>query len=124
MKRIGLVLFTLLLCFVEVNSNAHNLTTPNPLEETEKVMPFSVYPNPLTSSKLVITLDFAMQASDVTFSISNVLGQTVFQHKLTSKDYSEGTFTADLSSLSLEKGIYLMKMTMDGKTNVQKLVIK
>jgi hypothetical protein len=103
---------------------AHNMTTPNPMELSEKIMPFSVYPNPLTSKKLVITLGFATQASEVTFSISNVLGQTVFNHKLTSRDYATGTFTADLSSLSLEKGIYLMKMTMDGKTNVQKLVIK
>lgn len=90
----------------------------------EQIMPFSVYPNPLTGNKLVISLNFATQAADVTFSISNVLGQTVYTHKLSSTDFTNGNFTADLSSLDLEKGIYLIKMTMDSKSNVQKLVIR
>lgn len=92
--------------------------------ETADLMPFTVYPNPLSSNKLVVNVDFNETISPVTFTISNVLGQVVFTHKLSNEDYAKGSFTADLSTLSLDKGIYLMKMTRGDKTAVQKLVVK
>lgn len=113
-------------CFwVAPTASAHViLENPNTAETELNVMPFTVYPNPLTSSKLVVNINFASSGADVTFSISNVLGQSVYTHKLSANDYSNGSFSADLSNLSLDKGIYLMKMSSGDKTSVQKLVVK
>ena len=123
MRKI-LSLILILFCICNLSNVNAETELPSPKEVNEQIMPFSVYPNPLTGKKLVISLNFATQAADVTFSISNVLGQTVFTHKLSAKDYTNGSFTADLSNLDLKKGIYLIKMTMDSKSNVQKLVIR
>jgi len=97
---------------------------PSVTVEAADVMPFTVYPNPLSSNKLVVNINFTKTENSVTFSISNVLGQVVFTHKLSTEDYGKATFTADLSTISLDKGIYLMKMSRGDKTTVQKLVVK
>lgn len=106
-------------------AQAHvTLDNPGVAVEAADLMPFTVYPNPLSSNKLVVNISFNQATSPVTFTISNVLGQVVFTHKLSNEDYAKGSFTADLSTLSLDKGIYLMKMTRGDKTAVQKLVVK
>ncbi len=97
---------------------------PAPTVIVDNVMPFTVYPNPLTANKLVVNLAFDQPIGDVVFSISNVLGQQLFSYTITSKDFTNGSFSVDLSNQNLEKGIYLMKMSRDDKSSVQKLVVK
>ena len=97
---------------------------PTPTAVLDNTLPFTVYPNPLTTNKLIINIGFDQPTSEVKFSVSNVLGQEIFTYTLTAKDYTNGSFTVDFSSYNLDKGIYLMKMSKDGKSSVQKLVIK
>ena len=103
-----------------------NSVTDNPsvVLTQDIVLPFTVYPNPLTTNKLVVNIDFEQTTIPVIFSISNVLGQSVYQYTLTPDDFKNGSFTAEFGNLSLDKGIYLIKMSRGDKTSVQKLVIK
>lgn len=90
----------------------------------DNVLPFTVYPNPLSTGKLVVNLGFEQSNADVSFSIINVLGQPVYTYAVTAKDYTNGSFSVDLSNISVDKGIYFMKMSLGDKSSVQKLVIK
>jgi hypothetical protein len=124
-KRIVIIILLILALGPNPMVQAHVIAdNPASTMETADLMPFTVYPNPLSSNKLVVNVNFNETISPVTFTISNVLGQVVFTYKLSKEDFDKGSFTADLSTLSLDKGIYLMKMTRGDKTAVQKLVVK
>ena len=78
---------------VSPSANAYLvMDNPSAITTQQDVMPFSVYPNPLTSKKLVVNVDFEETTVPVTFTISNVLGQAVFTYKLSSDDYKNGSF--------------------------------
>jgi hypothetical protein len=78
---------------------------------TEK---YSVFPNPVTSNELTITSK-SIHLKEV--SIFNILGKKVFSTKF--KGISK---RFDLAGLS--NGIYFLKVSENGKTITQKLVIK
>jgi len=90
----------------------------------DNVLPFTVYPNPLTTGKLMVNIGFEQPNAEVTFSINNVLGQLIFSYVVSAKDYTNGSFTVDLTNINFDKGIYLIKMSLGDKSSVQKLVIK
>ena len=80
--------------------------------DTFKVDVISVYPNPAKNQIQFSNID----AVSAEIRIFNVLGKQVFhQSKITHK-------TIDISSFN--KGIYLVKIDVDGKTKTQKLVIQ
>lgn len=125
MKRILTIILFSAIIWTTPNAYGHGIAdNPSVVVVQDVVMPFTVYPNPLTTRKLVVNVEFEQTSIPVTFSISNVLGQSVFTYTLTSEDYKNGSFSADLGDLSLDKGLYLMKMSRGDKTSVQKLVIK
>jgi hypothetical protein len=79
--------------------------------KTLKIDTISMYPNPAKNEIHISNID----AVSTEIRIFNVLGKQVFyQPKLTEK-------TINISSYN--KGIYIVKLNVDGKTKTQKLVI-
>lgn len=79
--------------------------------DTFAVNKVSIYPNPAKNQIQVSNID----GNSTEIRIFNVLGKQVFhQSKTTEK-------TIDISSLN--KGIYLVKIDIDGKSKTQKLVV-
>ena len=75
---------------------------------------FATYPNPITNSTFTITSN---SASKKTITIFNVLGK-----KVLSSSFSGVKSNVDVSEIS--SGIYILKVTEDGKTATKKLVIR
>jgi hypothetical protein len=75
---------------------------------------FATYPNPITNSTFTIT---SKSSSKKTITIFNVLGK-----KVLSSSFSGVKSTIDVSAISA--GIYILKVTEEGKTATKKLVIR
>ena len=73
---------------------------------------FKVYPNPASNGKVTITSQFT---EAITATVFDVLGKEVINERVDNN-------TLDVSQLN--KGIYLMKLTQNGASATQKLVIK
>lgn len=71
-----------------------------------------IYPNPITEGKLFITTDSNLSKK---VSIYNVLGKQLLQ-----VDNASGV--VDVSTLN--KGVYILKITEDGKTSTRKIIIE
>tara|TARA_R110001592_G_C13180897_1_gene750883 strand:+ start:3430 stop:5322 length:1893 start_codon:yes stop_codon:yes gene_type:complete len=75
---------------------------------------FATYPNPVTNNKFTLTSN---SASKKAFTIFNVLGK-----KVLSSSFNGVKSNVDVSTIS--SGIYILKVTEDGKTATKKLVIR
>lgn len=75
---------------------------------------FATYPNPITNKEFTITSN---NASVKQLSIFNVLGK-----KVMSTNFSGTKSTIDVSTITA--GIYILKVTEEGKTATKKLVIR
>jgi len=75
---------------------------------------FATYPNPITNNTFTITSN---SSSKKTITIFNVLGK-----KVLSSSFSGVKSNVDVSAIS--SGIYILKVTEDGKTATKKLVIR
>ena len=75
---------------------------------------FATYPNPITDKRFTIT---SLSSNTKQVSIFNVLGKNVL-----SKSFSGTKSNIDVSSIS--SGIYILKVTENGKTATKKLVIR
>jgi hypothetical protein len=78
----------------------------------ESIEGFNMFPNPLTGNVLNITSN---SNADKTVAIFDVLGKQVLNGKVT-----EGTVNVS----GLTSGIYIVKVTEEGKTATRKLVVK
>ncbi len=94
-------------------NSLHAQSPEPPLLETTKApaLQFTIYPNPLNQGPLYIQCSSPSPKEVILY---NVMGETVFQAYT-----QENTF--DLSYLNT--GIYLIRVTQDEKTGVQRLVI-
>jgi hypothetical protein len=82
----------------------------NPAREIE------MYPNPVTEGRLTISSTDNIQS----VQILNITGKIVF-----SQEYQPDTNTVDLELDKLEKGIYLVRVSFEGKeTHTEKVMIK
>lgn len=75
---------------------------------------FATYPNPVTNNTFTITSN---SSSKKDFAIFNVLGK-----KVLSSNFSGVKSNVDVSAISA--GIYILKVTEEGKTATKKLVIR
>ena len=75
---------------------------------------FATYPNPVSNNTFTITTS---SNSKKEFAIFNVLGK-----KMLSSSFSGVKSEVDVSTIS--SGIYILKVTEDGKTATKKLVIR
>ncbi|MBT8385368.1 MAG: T9SS type A sorting domain-containing protein [Bacteroidia bacterium] len=77
-----------------------------------EILNFSIYPNPLTGSKLYINTS---NNSEKYIQIYDVLGKQVFKTTLKGRELNVTQLTA---------GIYILKVFEEGKSATRKLVIK
>lgn len=114
MNKLYVLFFTLLISFSALKA------APGPLP-----VPYKMYPNPLYGSELQIKYDFEFKAGQVyVFSITNIIGQSIYTHTLTEDEVKRGIFTIDTEDIKLDKGIYLTKMINGDHSSVQKLVVR
>ena len=73
---------------------------------------FKVYPNPVSSGSVTITSQFT---ETITATVFDILGKEVINERVNNN-------RLDVSLLN--KGIYLLKLTQNGASATQKLVIK
>jgi uncharacterized repeat protein (TIGR01451 family) len=84
--------------------------------ETSIIPSFDVYPNP---SKGLFTIKLtASKPTKMALSILNYLGQTIKTELINTENYSNQFNLSDLP-----KGIYLIKLTLDGRSIVKKVSI-
>ena len=89
------------------------VSTSNTLgTKSNEIAGFSMFPNPLTGNVLNITSN---SNADKTVAVFDVLGKQVLNGKVT-----EGTVNVS----GLTSGIYIVKVTEEGKTATRKLVVK
>jgi len=91
------------------------------INESEKIVsPLSVSPNPFSGqATLSYTLD---DNSDVQMEVYNLLGEKAVT--LTDDKQSRGTynFVFEPAKYNLKAGIYMVKLTINGKSTVQKII--
>lgn len=86
---------------------------------------YKMYPNPMTSDVLEVSFNLNQKnIKALTFTISNVIGQVVYQHTLSEDEFKKGSFTVKLDDFKLEKGFYLSKLSSGDHTTVQKLIVR
>ena len=109
----------------DTNDNAADFTVPAPTprnsasatntcslgDNENTIAGLKVYPNPVTNGKLFITTDSNVEK---TVAIYDVLGKQVVNT----------TATESVNVSNLKGGVYIVKITEEGKTATRKLVIK
>jgi hypothetical protein len=84
-----------------------------------------MYPNPMTSDVLEVSIQSGVKnLKNLTFVISNVIGQLVYEYNITEEDLKKGVFVVKLDQIKLEKGFYLTKISNGEFSTVQKLVVR
>lgn len=115
MNKLYVALFTLILSFGTLSANNSG---PVPVV-------YKMYPNPLYGSELQIKFDFEYKQGQVyVFTLTNIIGQSIYTHILTEDEVKRGLFTIDIEGINLEKGIYLTKMVSGERSSIQKLVVR
>ena len=79
----------------------------------------SVFPNPLKQDKLTIKMDGATEAEIFKVTISNLLGQVVYQADFSGKNFIEINTAAWLKS-----AVYLVKVQSGQKISTTKLIVQ
>lgn len=107
------ILSFLLACFLLFSGELVAQSTTLPAYTQEKpISGLSIYPNPVTGSKVFISTD-KNQAKEV--EVYNVLGKMVLNVQLTGKEF-------DVSELT--PGIYILKIKEGNTQATRKLVVK
>ena len=89
------------------------------IQERDNKFTFNVYPNPVTTNATVaFTL---IKTSDVKLEITDLLGSRVYSEA--PRTFSAGSNTINIGSNDLNSGIYLVKLTIDGKVYSRKISI-
>lgn len=110
-----------------VNGNGNNLFIDDininnvvGIDELEAINSLVIYPNPMINSS-TISVDLNKE-STVSLSLINMLGETV-NTIVNEKVLTSGNSSFELSKNSLSSGVYFVKITVNGKSKMEKLVI-
>jgi hypothetical protein len=113
MKRNYSLFLILTIALFSVQSHiAQNRGIPNPVEQN--IEGLSIYPNPVNSGQNVISITSKLNAIKH-IECYDVLGKRIFTSKITGRE---------LSISNLNKGVYILKITENGKSETRKLVIR
>jgi hypothetical protein len=80
---------------------------------------FSVYPNP-ASGKFYLKVSLK-ESMDVRYTVLDLIGKTVLDNVLS---LNAGENIREISLENLPKGIYIIRLSLDGETVNQKLVVE
>ena len=97
-----------------IYSHASLLTEIKNIEETRFL--FSIYPNPVSTDNMEITIKSNHQQNNVTFDVLNISGQIVYSKNINIKE-------TKVTLPSLKKGFYNIRITDSKNTLTQKLVV-
>lgn len=89
---------------------------PAGLNSKTSNLDFSIYPNP-TKDIVQVKLN---NANNTKLTISNALGQVVYQNNAVTSNLSN----LSISTSDLAKGVYFVTLTQDNKTTTKKLVVE
>ena len=88
---------------------------PNP-----KLGSLSVFPNPVSN---ITEVNYtAADDGEVEISLSDILGQQIKTLDRGYKNAGANALSFDMSELNLQTGVYFINVTMNGKTNQQKII--
>ncbi len=88
-------------------------------EFAEQVNEFMIYPNPSVSGRIFIGFNLK-KGGDVKWEVINTVGQVVVSSPL--KTLSQGSFQDEITQ-KLNAGNYFIRLSVNGVTGVQKLVV-
>ena len=92
----------------------------NTIQVNETPEELTIYPNPMINSA-TISMDLAKE-STVSISLINMMGQTV-SSIVENKNLSSGNSTFEINKNNLSSGVYFVKINVNGKSRMEKLVI-
>jgi hypothetical protein len=81
----------------------------------------AIYPNPSNGDNLTLVYDLGQNAQKADFQLVSLTGQSLYNQKLQN---TEGVQQVVLPQLNLASGIYFAMMNWNGKSVIQKVVIK
>ena len=89
------------------------------VEENEVTSTLNVFPNPSNGN---VTIDYAStQQSDLTISVVNTLGATVYSSTIAG---TNGTLNQNIDLSHLTKGIYMVNVASENSVTTKKLIIQ
>ncbi|TSA26928.1 MAG: T9SS C-terminal target domain-containing protein [Bacteroidetes bacterium] len=101
-------------------SDPWKFTTTNPAGiDDQSAAALAIYPNP-ASEKAFLKIT-SKEAADGRCVVMDLLGKTVLEQSFTLKS---GENVEELSLLNLRKGIYVVRLTINGETVNQKLIVE
>lgn len=124
MKKFAAAIAMTLLLVVSANAQS-NAGMLNPGTE-DHALAFTVSPNPAAATS-EITINFNLkptQSGQVSLSITNLIGQSLYGHMVQAGDIQNQSVRIDLANLKLSKGLYFVKMSSGEFSFTQKLVIR
>ncbi len=97
---------------------AYDFVSTVGVEENSGMSSLSIYPNPaIDVANISLNL---VEDANVTISIVNTLGQTVYNKQLGNVN---GTQNVQINTTDLQEGIYLVNVTVNGNTTTQRISI-
>jgi hypothetical protein len=124
MKKFALAIAMTLYFAMSVSAQS-NAGMFNPGTE-DHALAFTVSPNPAAATSS-ITVNFNLkpaQSGQVSLSITNLIGQSLYGHMVQAGDIQNQSVRIDLADLKLSKGLYFVKMSSGEFSFTQKLVIR
>jgi len=103
------------------SATADNIRIP----ETAVLPSFNISPNPVSGNTFAINLNFTQsQFPGARLSISNILGQAVYQYSMKKVDYDNGYVIVDVSETKLDRGVYFVQIKSGEASKTVKLAIR
>lgn len=103
-----------------MGDNSRTMAPTGISEATNNSASLSVYPNPVSGVAQVSYVN--EEGGDIRIQLTNVLGQQIKMLDSGYKPAGSNTLDLDMTSLNLETGVYILSITMNGKTSQQKIV--
>ncbi len=105
----------------EVYNATNGIDTPTSTEDLEaNVATVSVYPNPAVNNATISIV--SVDATIASVRIMDIVGKTVIN--MANVNLSNGNNNVDLNTATLDAGVYLIEVTINGEVSTSQLVIQ
>lgn len=86
---------------------------------------FTLNPNPVTGSFFFVNLEFTENDfPNARVTITNVLGQVVYNAPIRKTEFATGKIRIELSDAKLDKGVYFVQVSSGENTKTLKLAVR